>query len=78
LIDEFRIDGVIDLAWQFCQPFEIESYRVKELVRDKLGLPFLNVVTDYSQSDIEQLRVRIEGFMEQIAARRPNGLYQRA
>jgi benzoyl-CoA reductase/2-hydroxyglutaryl-CoA dehydratase subunit BcrC/BadD/HgdB len=78
LIDAFRIDGVIDLAWQFCQPFEIESYRVKELVRETLGLPFLHLVTDYSQSDIEQLRVRIEGFMEQIAARRPDGLYQRA
>jgi benzoyl-CoA reductase/2-hydroxyglutaryl-CoA dehydratase subunit BcrC/BadD/HgdB len=78
LIDEFRIDGVIDLAWQFCQPFEIESYRVKELVRDQLGLPFLHVVTDYSQSDTEQLRVRIEGFMEQIAVRKTNGLYRRA
>ena len=70
LIEEFTIDGVIDLAWQFCQPFEIESYRVKELVRDKLGLPFLHVVTDYSQADTEQLRIRIEGFMEQIATRK--------
>jgi len=69
LIDEFRIDGVVDLAWQFCQPFEIESYRVRELVKGKLGLPFLHVVTDYSQSDTEQLRVRVEGFMEQIAVR---------
>lgn len=70
LIEEFRIDGVIDLAWQFCQPFEIESYRVRELVRETLGLPFLHVVSDYSQSDTEQLRIRIEGFMEQIAARK--------
>lgn len=70
LIEEFQIDGVIDLAWQFCQPFEIESYRVKELVKDKIGLPYLHIVTDYSQSDIEQLRVRIEGFMEQIATRK--------
>lgn len=67
LCNEFRIDGVIDLAWQFCQPFEIESYRVKELIKDKLNLPFLHVVTDYSQSDTEQLRIRVEGFMEQIA-----------
>jgi benzoyl-CoA reductase/2-hydroxyglutaryl-CoA dehydratase subunit BcrC/BadD/HgdB len=70
LIEEFQIDGVIDLAWQFCQPFEIESHRVRELVTEKIGLPFLHVVTDYSQSDIEQLRVRIEGFLEQIASRR--------
>ncbi|THB74947.1 MAG: 2-hydroxyacyl-CoA dehydratase [Desulfobulbaceae bacterium] len=70
LCDEFKIDGVIDLAWQFCQPFEIESYRVKELVKDTLDLPFLHIVTDYSQSDTEQLRIRVEGFMEQIATRK--------
>jgi benzoyl-CoA reductase/2-hydroxyglutaryl-CoA dehydratase subunit BcrC/BadD/HgdB len=70
LCREFHIDGVIDLAWQFCQPFEIESYRVKELIKDKLGLPFLHVVTDYSKSDTEQLRIRVEGFMEQIATRK--------
>lgn len=76
LIREYRIDGVIDLAWQFCQPFEIESYRVRELVRDRLNIPFLHVVTDYSGSDIEQLRVRMEGFMEQILARKRNGLHK--
>ncbi|CCK82110.1 double-cubane-cluster-containing anaerobic reductase [Desulfobacula toluolica] len=67
LIQEFKIDGVIDLAWQFCQPFEIESYRVGELVKKEMGLPFLHIVTDFSQSDVEQLRVRIEGFIEQIS-----------
>ena len=78
LVAEFEIDGVVDLAWQFCQPFEIESYRVRELVREKLGLPFLHVVTDYSASDTEQLRVRVEGFMEQIAVRSEHALHQRA
>jgi len=70
LIHEFEVDGVLDLTWQFCQPFEIESQRVKELVRDRMGLPFLHVVTDYSQSDLGQLRVRVEGFVEQIESRR--------
>lgn len=70
LVKEFNIDGVIDLAWQFCQPFEIESFRLGELIRDRLGLPFLHVVTDYSESDTEQLRVRIEAFMEQVTAGR--------
>lgn len=70
LARDFAVDGVLDLSWQFCQPFELESHRVKELVCDRLGLPFLHVVTDYSQSDIGQLHVRIEGFLEQIAVRR--------
>jgi len=70
LIGEFDVDGVLDLTWQFCAPFEIESHRVKELVRDKYGLPFLHVVTDYSLSDVGQLRVRIEGFLERIATQK--------
>ncbi|MBU4010897.1 MAG: 2-hydroxyacyl-CoA dehydratase family protein, partial [Proteobacteria bacterium] len=69
LITEYNIQGVIDLTWQFCHTFNIESYRVKELVKGKHGLPFLHIVTDFSQSDIGQLRVRIEGFLEQISLR---------
>ncbi|MGB3222658.1 MAG: double-cubane-cluster-containing anaerobic reductase [Desulforhopalus sp.] len=70
LCKEYNIDGVVDLAWQFCQPFEIESFRVRELISTKLGLPFLHVTTDYSSQDEGQLKVRIEGFMEQIQAAR--------
>ena len=68
LITDYAIDGVIDLTWQSCHAFNIESYRVGELVQTKHGLPFLHIVTDYSQSDIGQLRVRIEAFIEQIMA----------
>ncbi|MBN2419197.1 MAG: 2-hydroxyacyl-CoA dehydratase [Deltaproteobacteria bacterium] len=72
LIREFNIEGVIDLTWQSCHTFNIESYRVGELVKGKYGLPFLHIVTDYSQSDIGQLRLRIEGFMEQLRSRGNN------
>lgn len=69
LITEYNIHGVIDLTWQSCHAFNIESFRVGELVKGKYGLPYLHIVTDYSQSDVEQLRVRIEGFIEQITAK---------
>jgi benzoyl-CoA reductase/2-hydroxyglutaryl-CoA dehydratase subunit BcrC/BadD/HgdB len=78
LTEIFQVDGVIDLAWQFCQPFEIESYRVKEQVKEQLGLPFLHVVTDYGDADVGQLKIRVEGFMEQIMARRRHGLHRSA
>ena len=68
LIKDYKIDGVIDLTWQSCHAFNIESYRVGELVKEKHDLPFLHVVTDFSQSDIGQLRVRVEAFLEQIMA----------
>ncbi len=75
LITEYKIDGVIDLTWQGCHAFNIESYRVGELVKQKHKIPFLHVVTDFSQSDIGQLRVRIEGFIEQILAGKPNAVH---
>jgi benzoyl-CoA reductase/2-hydroxyglutaryl-CoA dehydratase subunit BcrC/BadD/HgdB len=75
LINDYSIEGVLDLTWQSCHAFNIESYRVAEVVKGKHGLPFLHIVTDYSQSDIGQLRIRIEGFIEQMLARRKNAAH---
>ena len=66
MIRDFQIDGVIDLTWQACHTYNIESNSVAQLVKDKLGLPFLHLESDYSQSDLETLRVRIEAFLEMI------------
>jgi benzoyl-CoA reductase/2-hydroxyglutaryl-CoA dehydratase subunit BcrC/BadD/HgdB len=66
MIRDFQIDGVIDLTWQACHTYNIESYFVSKLVKDELGLPFLQLETDYSQTDLETLRVRIEAFLEMI------------
>jgi benzoyl-CoA reductase/2-hydroxyglutaryl-CoA dehydratase subunit BcrC/BadD/HgdB len=66
MIDEFQVDGVIDLTWQACHTYNIESTTVGEMVKEKLGKPFLHLETDYSQSDVETLRVRINAFLEMI------------
>jgi len=65
MIDEFQIDGVIDLTWQACHTYNVESFWVSDLVKQK-GLPFLQIETDYSASDRETLRVRIEAFLEMV------------
>jgi benzoyl-CoA reductase/2-hydroxyglutaryl-CoA dehydratase subunit BcrC/BadD/HgdB len=74
LIQDYSIEGVLDLTWQSCHAFNIESYRVAEVVKGKHGLPFLHIVTDYSQSDIGPLRIRVEGFIEQMMLRRRNAV----
>lgn len=66
MIKDFQIDGVIDLTWQACHTFNVESFNVADLVKNKLGLPFIQIETDYSNSDRETLRVRIEAFLEMI------------
>jgi benzoyl-CoA reductase/2-hydroxyglutaryl-CoA dehydratase subunit BcrC/BadD/HgdB len=66
LIEQFNVDGVIDLTWQACHTYNIESYLIAEHLEDKYNLPLLHIETDYSESDVEQLRVRIEAFLEML------------
>ncbi|MFA6566802.1 MAG: double-cubane-cluster-containing anaerobic reductase [Victivallales bacterium] len=64
LAEEFRPDAVVDLVWQACHTYNVESYLIGEFSRNMLGLPFLKIETDYSASDREQLRVRIGALLE--------------
>ena len=66
LIKGFSVDGVVDLTWQACHTYNIESFSIERFVSEKFGLPFLHLETDYSESDTEQLRVRIEAFLEML------------
>lgn len=66
LTAEFAVDAVIDLTWLGCQTYAVESYSLKEFVQDSLRLPFLQIETDYSETDTEQLKVRIEAFIEML------------
>lgn len=61
---EFHVDGIVDLTWQGCHTYNIESFSLKRHVQENAGLPFLQIETDYSSSDTEQLKVRIEAFLE--------------
>lgn len=66
LVREFQVDGIIDLTWQGCHTYNIESYSLKRHIRETSNVPFLQIETDYSKSDTEQLKVRIEAFLEMI------------
>jgi len=66
LAADFLVDAVCDLAWQGCQTYEVESYSLRQYVQDSLHLPFLQIVSDYADSDCEQLRIRIEAFIEML------------
>ena len=65
LVKEFKIDGIVDVDLQACTPYCVESYQIRELA-EKLGVPYMAVETDYSQSDSGQLSTRIEAFMEML------------
>lgn len=65
LVQDYRVDGVIDYALQFCGLYSIESHLVKAALQDR-GIPFMHLETDYSPADSEQLQVRIQAFLEML------------
>ena len=66
MVGDFSADAVVDLTWQGCQTYAVESWSLKKYVRDTLNKPFLQIETDYSEADSEQLKVRIEAFLEML------------
>ncbi len=66
LIDEYKIDGVVDMHLQACTPYQVEGLSIKRFCNDKKNTPYIAVETDYSKSDIGQLNTRIGAFLEML------------
>lgn len=62
---EYKIDGIVDMHLQACQPYQVESLTIKRLA-EKLGASYIAVETDYSKSDIGQLNTRLAAFVEML------------
>jgi benzoyl-CoA reductase/2-hydroxyglutaryl-CoA dehydratase subunit BcrC/BadD/HgdB len=69
LAREYRVQGVIDLIWQACLTYDVESYFVKKLTEQDLGLPYLRIETDYSPSDSARIALRVEALFETVRQR---------
>lgn len=66
MAEDYQVDGIVDLTWQACHTYNIESYSLGKYVKEELELPFMQIETDYSDSDRGQIKVRTEAFIEQI------------
>jgi benzoyl-CoA reductase/2-hydroxyglutaryl-CoA dehydratase subunit BcrC/BadD/HgdB len=64
----YNADGVIHYGLQFCGPYQIEAGPVEKALEAD-GIPTLRIDTDYSQEDVEQIRTRVEAFVERIRGR---------
>jgi benzoyl-CoA reductase/2-hydroxyglutaryl-CoA dehydratase subunit BcrC/BadD/HgdB len=69
LATEYRPQAVIDLIWQACLTYDVESHRVKRLAEGELSLPYLRIETDYSPSDSARIAVRVEALFETVRGR---------
>jgi benzoyl-CoA reductase/2-hydroxyglutaryl-CoA dehydratase subunit BcrC/BadD/HgdB len=66
LAKDLKADGVIHYSLLFCQPYSHESLKVDKALQSE-GIPMLSIETDYSMEDVEQLKTRIEAFVETLA-----------
>lgn len=64
IIHKYQPDAVIDVVLQACHTYNVESCKAGEYVRKKHEIPFLKIVTDFSQSDLGQMRTRVEALLE--------------
>ena len=68
LAREYRADCIIELIWQACLTYDVESHRVKRLAEEELKMPHLRIETDYSPSDSARIAVRVEALFETVRA----------
>lgn len=66
LAEETKVDGVIHYSLMFCQPYTHEAFKVEKMLEDA-GVPMLAIETDYSMEDAEQLKTRVEAFVEMLS-----------
>ncbi len=65
MAERLHADGVVHYALQFCTPYMIEAYKVRNTA-ESANVPFLKIETDYSMEDMGQLKTRVEAFIEMV------------
>jgi benzoyl-CoA reductase/2-hydroxyglutaryl-CoA dehydratase subunit BcrC/BadD/HgdB len=66
LATEYRPQCVMELIWQACLTYDVESYHIKRFAEKELGVPYLRIETDYSPSDSARIAVRVEALFETV------------
>ena len=61
------MDGVVEVVLHGCHTFAVEAWHTKNTIHEELGLPYLRVDTDFSQSDRGQIETRLGAFIEMMA-----------
>jgi len=66
LVAQYRPQCVVELIWQACITYDVESYKVKRLAEVEFGVPYLRIETDYSPLDSPRIAVRVEALFETV------------
>jgi benzoyl-CoA reductase/2-hydroxyglutaryl-CoA dehydratase subunit BcrC/BadD/HgdB len=63
LTRDFRVRGVISHNLRLCQPTDMETTLLRQVLKEE-KIPFLVLTTDLGLEDVEQLKTRVEAFLE--------------
>lgn len=63
-IDEYQVDGVVEVLLVACHTFAIEADSVKRFVTEEKKIPYISITTDYSTTDQGQIDTRLGAFIE--------------
>ena len=70
LARQYRVECIIELVWQACLTYDVESHYVRRLAGG-LNLPYLRIETDYSPSDSARIATRVQALYETVRANSP-------
>ncbi|MEI6217514.1 MAG: 2-hydroxyacyl-CoA dehydratase family protein, partial [bacterium] len=70
LVAEYRPECILEVIWQACLTYDIESFQVRRLAEKGIGIPYLRIETDYSPSDSARIAMRIQALFETVRERR--------
>jgi len=68
-IRNYKIDGVVFHVLKGCHLNSIESTRIDLMLRNN-NIPMLKIESEYDEGDVEQIRTRVEAFLEIIRVRK--------
>ena len=66
MIDDYRVDAVIDVILTACHTYSVETLSIKRFVNNEKNIPYMSVETDFSTNDIGQLNTRMAAFIEML------------
>ena len=69
MVEDYHVEGVVYHILKGCHPYDAEMKTIERVLKEK-GVPQLKIETDLSPEDVEQIRTRIEAFLETVKGRR--------
>lgn len=66
IIDEYHVDGVVEMILTGCHSTGVESIYIRKFVNEEKHLPYIAIDTDYSSADTAQISIRLAAFLEMI------------